>query len=99
VRQLSQIIEQSYVLDCAPNLPHVERTSVRTDAALPFMDLTRLRVAAIQQALETTRGHKGRAARLLGVHANTLTRMRAQMEADQPGSSTSWRAGLRRKPR
>ncbi len=49
---------------------------------LPYMDLARLRWAAIDQALQTTRGHKGRAARLLGVHANTLTRMLAQMEAE-----------------
>ena len=52
------------------------------DVTLPFTDLTRLRMAAIQQALQTTRGHKGRAARLLGVHANTLTRMLAQIEAE-----------------
>ena len=101
VRQLSHVIEQSYVLDCAPNLPHVE-PPVDVDTTLPFMDLTRLRFAAIQQALATTRGHKGRAARLLGVHANTLTRMLAQMEEDVPGSSASWRSTnrLRRsKPR
>jgi DNA-binding NtrC family response regulator len=98
VRQLSHIIEQSYVLDCAPMLPHAEPL-VRTDATLPFMDLTRLRTAAIQQALETTRGHKGRAARLLGVHANTLTRMLAQMESENPGSSTAWRATKSRRPK
>jgi len=94
VRQLSHVIEQSYVLDCSPNLPHVEPPS-HVDATLPFMDLSRLRLAAIQQALATTRGHKGRAARLLGVHANTLTRMLAQMEEEQAGSSTSWRADRR----
>lgn len=101
VRQLSHIIEQSYVLDCAPNLPHVEPPA-NVDVTLPFMDLGRLRTAAIQQALATTRGHKGRAARLLGVHANTLTRMLAQMESDSPGSSGSWRTVERlrhRKPR
>lgn len=99
VRQLSHVIEQSYVLDCAPILPHAEPV-VAHDSHLPFMDLSRLRTAAIQQALETTRGHKGRAARLLGVHANTLTRMLAQMEAEQPGSSTAWRGSkTRRRPR
>ena len=82
VRQLSHVIEQSYVLDCAPNLPHVERQNAPVDVTLPFMDLARLRMAAIHQALQTTRGHKGRAARLLGVHANTLTRLLPQMEAD-----------------
>jgi DNA-binding NtrC family response regulator len=101
VRQLSHVIEQSYVLDCVPHLPHVE-APLPCDAALPFMDLTRLRNAAVRQALETTRGHKGRAARLLGVHANTLTRMLAQMEAENPGFSSSWRSGVgarRPKPR
>jgi len=87
VRQLSHVIEQSYVLDCAPSLPHVEQQNIPADARLPYMDLARLRFAAIQQALQTTRGHKGRAAKLLGVHANTLTRMLAQMEADQSGFS------------
>ncbi len=85
VRQLSHVIEQSYVLDCAPSLPHVERLP-QVDVTLPYMDLGRLRAAAISQALRTTRGHKGRAAKLLGVHANTLTRMVAQMEAENAGS-------------
>jgi DNA-binding NtrC family response regulator len=82
VRQLAHVIEQSYVLDCAPALPAVGRTTAPVDVTLPFTDLVKLRVAAIHQALHTTRGHKGRAAKLLGVHANTLTRMLAQMEAD-----------------
>jgi len=87
VRQLSHVIEQSYVLDCAPVLPHAE-PQTHGEVALPFMDLNRLRLAAIHQALETTKGHKGRAAKLLGVHANTLTRMLAQMETEQPGSTS-----------
>lgn len=85
VRQLSHIIEQSYVLDCAPALPSFE-PAISDDVSLPFMNLARLREAAIRQALETTRGHKGRAAKLLGVHANTLTRLLAQMDADAPPS-------------
>ncbi len=96
VRQLSQVIEQSYVLDCKPTLPAVGRQSVPVDVTLPFTDLAKLRHVAIRQALQTTRGHKGRAARLLGVHANTLTRMLAQMEAEslefsvsRPGSRLS----------
>jgi DNA-binding NtrC family response regulator len=101
VRQLSHVIEQSYVLDCAPNLPQVDRLPP-VDVALPYMDLTRLRFAAIHQALRTTRGHKGRAAKLLGVHANTLTRMVAQMEAEAAGSSAYFPENerpLRSKPR
>ena len=81
VRQLSHVIEQSYVLDCMPSLPSTA-PAMPLDVTLPYMDLTKLRVAAIHQALQATRGHKGRAARLLGVHANTLTRMLAQLEAE-----------------
>jgi DNA-binding NtrC family response regulator len=82
IRQLSHVIEQSYVLDCAPSLPNSDRT--RSDASsLPFFNLTRLRTTAIRQALSATRGHKGRAAKLLGVHANTLTRMLTQLDEEQ----------------
>jgi DNA-binding NtrC family response regulator len=97
VRQLSHVIEQAYVLDCAPTLPHAE-PQVASSATLPFMDLNRLRNAAVHQALETTRGHKGRAAKLLGIHANTLTRLLAQMETEQPGSSQAWRNSNPRHP-
>jgi DNA-binding NtrC family response regulator len=79
IRQLSHVIEQSYVLDCAPVLPDIGRP-VDDSPALPFMDLGRLRMTAIRQALDATRGHKGRAARLLGVHPNTLTRLVAQLD-------------------
>lgn len=82
VRQLAHVIEQSYVLDCAPSLPPSGRQNVPVDVTLPFTDLAKLRFAAIRQALQTTRGHKGRAARLLGVHANTLTRLLQHMEAE-----------------
>jgi DNA-binding NtrC family response regulator len=81
VRQLSHVIEQSYVLDCEPSLP-TSSSGSHSDSALPFMDLGRLRATAVRQALSATRGHKGKAAKLLGVHANTLTRILAQMEAE-----------------
>jgi DNA-binding NtrC family response regulator len=81
VRQLSHIIEQAYVLDCVPCLPNSARTG-RGQVQLPFMNLSRLRATAVKQALATTRGHKGKAAKLLGVHANTLTRILAQMEEE-----------------
>jgi DNA-binding NtrC family response regulator len=81
IRQLSHVIEQSYVLDCAPTLPSRSRLS-RDDERLPFYDLNKLRSAAVRQALRATDGHKGRAAKLLGVHANTLTRMLAELQSD-----------------
>ena len=81
IRQLSHVIEQSYVLDCAPALPHQERAPLLQDR-LPYFDLARLRSAAVRQALRATDGHKGRAAKLLGVHANTLTRMLAEIKVE-----------------
>ncbi|OHB80690.1 MAG: hypothetical protein A2W31_12880 [Planctomycetes bacterium RBG_16_64_10] len=82
IRQLSHTIEQAYVLDCAPHLPGTARECDQT-TTLPFMDLARLRQVAVRQALQTTRGHKSRAARLLGVHPNTMTRLLAQLSDNQ----------------
>jgi len=81
IRQLSHVIEQAYVLDCEPMLPNqaVPRSSA---PVLPFYDLDRLRGEAVRQALRATSGHKGRAAKLLGVHANTLTRLLAKLGLD-----------------
>jgi len=84
IRQLANIIEQAYVLDCEPRLPERPNTQRSSETSLPFMDLGQLRRAAVRQALRATRGHKSRAARLLGVHPNTMTRLLAQLrdEAD-----------------
>lgn len=79
IRQLSHVIEQAYVLDCVPTLPNYERTT-EVARALPYLNLSDLRAAAVKQALVTTNGHKGKAAKLLGVHANTLTRMISEIE-------------------
>ncbi len=88
IRQLSHVIEQSYVLDCAPALPHQERAPLLQDR-LPYFDLARLRSAAVRQALRATEGHKGRAAKLLGVHANTLTRMLAEIKVEDQDALVS----------
>jgi len=88
IRQLANIIEQAYVLDCEPRLPERPNARPVTEAALPLMDLGQLRGMAVRQALRATRGHKGRAARLLGVHPNTMTRLLAQIRGEnkeQPG--------------
>ena len=78
MRQLGFVIEQSYVLECQPVLPGTLADDARV-ANLPFTHLGRLRQAAVEQALKTTGGHKGRAAELLGIHPNTLTRLLAQL--------------------
>ena len=81
VRQLSFVLEQSYVLQCEPSVPG--GASPQAEARdLPYTDLTRLRRAAVEQALRTSRGHKGQAARLLGVHPNTMTRLLGQIRID-----------------
>jgi formate hydrogenlyase transcriptional activator len=89
VRQLANIIEQAYVLDCEPQLPERPQTRRIAEAALPFMDLNQLRQAAVRQALRATRGHKSRAARLLGVHPNTMTRLLAQLRDEESAGGES----------
>jgi DNA-binding NtrC family response regulator len=89
IRQLANIIEQAYVLDCEPQLPERPQTRRIADAALPFMDLSQLRRAAVRQALRATRGHKSRAARLLGVHPNTMTRLLAQLRDEKENGDQS----------
>ncbi len=82
LRQLSHVIEQGYVLDCEPSLPNA-RPAAQQSVRLPSMNLDELRSIALKQALQATGGHKGRAAKLLGVHANTLTRLLAQMDGEE----------------
>lgn len=84
VRQLGHVIEQAYVLDCEPMLPNRSQTTATT-ASLPFTDLGKLRRAAVRQAMQATEGHKGKAARLLGVHPNTMTRLLAQLRQEAEG--------------
>jgi transcriptional regulator of acetoin/glycerol metabolism len=78
IRQLSYVIEQSYVLECEPSLPG-HRGGPAGPVDLPYTDLGKLRKAAVEQALRTAQGHKGRAAKLLGVHPNTMTRLLGQL--------------------
>jgi transcriptional regulator with GAF, ATPase, and Fis domain len=80
IRQLSYVIEQSYVLECEPSIPGQSRAALGP-VDLPFTDLSKLRRAAVEQALRTAQGHKGRAARLLGVHPNTMTRLIGQLKS------------------
>jgi len=84
VRQLSHVIEQAYVLQIEPQLPVRGGAAKENDGSgrLPCLDLAALRKQAIQQALQVTRGHKARAAKLLGVHANTLTRLIRDVDAE-----------------
>jgi len=86
VRQLSHVIEQAYVLQMEPELPAGPRSRAAAAATiegrLPTVDLNLLRKCAVRQALEMTRGHKAKAAKLLGVHANTMSRFIREVESD-----------------
>ncbi|RLS34931.1 MAG: sigma-54-dependent Fis family transcriptional regulator [Planctomycetota bacterium] len=82
VRQLSHVIEQAYVLQMEPELPGRQGASRAADGRLPFVDLEQLRKVAVRQALTMTGGHKARAAKLLGVHANTISRLIKEVEDD-----------------
>jgi DNA-binding NtrC family response regulator len=91
VRQLSQVIERGYALGSPPALPpdadlpaaECSEFSAAGGVALPLaaghplpvVNLEELRRLAVRQALAMTDGHKGRAAELLGVHINTMTRL------------------------
>jgi len=88
IRQLSHVIEQSFVLDSAPYLPNTESVN-RLPVSLPFFNLARLRDQAVRQALDVTQGHKGQAAKLLGVHPNTLTRLLAQQNLPEVAEEAS----------
>lgn len=96
VRQLSHVIEQAYVLDCTPMLPSADQPQ-HSSSLLPFMNLAKLRAAAVRQALQTTGGHKGRAAKLLGVHANTMTRLLAQIDEEEEDETSSHASSLARR--
>ncbi|MEI6239405.1 MAG: sigma-54 dependent transcriptional regulator [Planctomycetia bacterium] len=98
VRQLAQFVERVYVFGAVPDLPDDPATVPsrptagvaephRGDAeagepALPVFNLDELRRMAVRQALAATDGHKGRAAALLGVHLNTMTKFVAETCTD-----------------
>lgn len=89
VRQLEHVIEQAYVLQVEPMLPVKKTSQAAGSGRLPFLDLAKLRERAIREALDVTRGHKAKAAKLLGVHANTMTRLLKELgeELSDDGSA------------
>ena len=82
IRQLAHVVEQAYVLGGEPAIPSRRGAAAQSSVLLPYFDLNRLRDEAVRQALRATGGHKGKAARLLGVHANTLTRLLVRLDGD-----------------
>jgi DNA-binding NtrC family response regulator len=66
------------------------------EPTLPVFNLDELRRIAVRQALAVTGGHKGKAAALLGVHINTMTKFVAEAAA---GLVPTLGAGRPRRPR
>lgn len=66
------------------------------EPTLPVFNLDELRRIAVRQALAATGGHKGKAAALLGVHINTMTKFVAEAGA---GIVPTLGAGRPRRPR
>lgn len=83
VRELAQAVERAYVLGHGLAVSGEPAVAVAAgagaaptrDPVLPVLDLGTLRRIAVGQALAATDGHKGAAARLLGVSRNTMTRL------------------------
>jgi DNA-binding NtrC family response regulator len=59
----------------AASLTVETRTTSGADPAVPVYNLDELRRLAVRQALAATEGHRGKAAELLGVSLNTMTRL------------------------
>lgn len=90
VRQLAQAIERVYALGELPPLPDTAEpppprpTATETmgelddESPLPALNLESLRLIAARQAMKLSKGHKGKAAALLGVHINTMTKLVAE---------------------
>ena len=76
--------EQAPSLPTAPEPANGGLGNVGDEALLPALNLETLRRIAVRQALALTNGHKGKAAALLGVHINTMTKL---VEEAAPGHS------------
>jgi DNA-binding NtrC family response regulator len=85
LRELSQAVERMYVLGTCGVAPAQARpTDTAAPASpaaadphpvLPLLDLIELRRLAVRQALAATNGHRGKAAVLLNVSPNTMTKL------------------------
>ena len=69
------------------------------DPVLPLLDLDELRRIAVRQAMAATAGHRGKAARLLGVCPNTMTKLVSQACPDAPATQGRRRDTVRGRPR
>jgi DNA-binding NtrC family response regulator len=59
------------------------------EPAVPLLNLGELRRLAVRQAMRLTNGHRGRAAELLGVSLNTMTRLVAESCPEVPANAAA----------
>lgn len=93
LRELSHAIERMYVLGSwnatsrppagAATVAPPRPAAIAGDPVLPLLDLVELRRVAVRQALAATHGHRGRAALLLNVSPNTMTKLIADACPEQ----------------
>ncbi|MEI6239892.1 MAG: sigma-54 dependent transcriptional regulator [Planctomycetia bacterium] len=65
------------------------------EPAVPLLNLGELRRLAVRQAMRVTKGHRGRAAELLGVSLNTMTRLVAESCPEVPATKVGRKRTVR----
>jgi DNA-binding NtrC family response regulator len=65
------------------------------EPAVPLLNLGELRRLAVRQAMRLTNGHRGRAAELLGVSLNTMTRLVADSCPELPATRVGRKRAVR----
>lgn len=73
----------------------VDAASSGADPDVPLLNLVELRRLAVRQAMRATNGHRGRAAKLLGVSLNTMTRLVAESCPELPATKVGRRRTVR----
>lgn len=114
IRELAQTIQRIYILDepadavldasfadgSGRRVPAPgAATAAAADPELPVLDLEELRRIAVRQALAVTAGHRGKAARILGVCPNTMTKLVSQACPDKVSTRGRRKASPQPKPR
>ena len=67
----------------------------QTEPDVPVLNLVELRRLAVRQAMRATGGHRGRAAKLLGVSLNTMTRLVAESCPELPATTVGRKRATR----
>jgi DNA-binding NtrC family response regulator len=62
---------------------------------VPVLNLSELRRLAVRHAMRVTNGHRGRAAELLGVSLNTMTRLVAEACPELPSTNVGRKRAVR----